>query len=109
MGGFVGATVGGAALRADLWFPPGDARDRPAVVGVHGLEGQRSETPEWDLELARAGAVVIDVDYRVFPVARWQEQTADIACALGWAGANAARLGVDPDRIALVGSSRAGR
>lgn len=103
------ATVDGVELRADLWFPPGDGRDRPAVVWVHGSEGRRSETPEWDLELARAGAVVIDVDYRLFPPARWQDQTADIACALGWVGANAARLGIDPDRTALVGSSRGGQ
>ncbi len=59
-----------------------DGHDRPAVVWVHGLEGQRSETPEWDLQLAQAGAVVVDVDYRVFPAARWQEQAADIACSL---------------------------
>ena len=75
----------------------GGTGDRPAVVWVHGLEGRRSETQEWDLELAQAGAVVIDVDYRIFPVARWREQTADIACALGWVGANAARLGVGFD------------
>ncbi|MDQ3764157.1 MAG: alpha/beta hydrolase [Actinomycetota bacterium] len=106
------ATVEGAELRADLWFPLGDGRDRPAVVWVHGggLEdaGRRGETPEWNLLLARTGAVVVDIDYRLTPAGRWRDQAADVGCAVGWVGANAARLGVNPNRIALVGASAGG-
>lgn len=76
------ATVEGVELRADLWFPPGDGRDRHAVVWVHGggLEdgGRRGETPEWNLLLARTGAVVVDIDYRLTPAGRWRDQAANV-------------------------------
>ncbi|MFC0004329.1 alpha/beta hydrolase [Micromonospora siamensis] len=106
------ATVAGQRLHADLWLPPTAAPaargGRPAVVWVHGgswEEGRRSETPEWDSELSAAGAVVIDVEYRLSPQGRWRDQPADVACALGWVGANAARLGIDPTRVVLKGVS----
>jgi len=106
------AIVDGVELRADLWFPSGDGHERPAVVWVHGGGlgdgGRRGETPECNLLLARRGAVVVDIDYRLTPAGRWRDQAADVGCAVGWVGANAARLGVNPNRIALVGASSGG-
>ncbi len=122
------ATVDGQELLADVWrppagSPPAPAAGRRAVVRVHGgswSAGVRSGTPEWDAELAAAGAVVVDVDYRlagsgtgtsrgtgsgVGGGAGWREQPRDVACALAWVGANASRLGVDPARVAVMGES----
>ncbi len=107
------ATVDGQDLKADVWVPPagGPSTGRVAVVKVHGgswSEGARDEAPAWDSELAEQGAVVVDVDYRLtgdVDGEPWREQPADVACAVAWVGANAEQLGVDPERIVLMGDS----
>ena len=108
------ATVDGRELLADVWLPPdgagSGARGRAAVVRVHGgswSSGQRG-APAWDSALASAGAVVVEVDYRLTGAldgAPWRTQPRDVACAVAWVGANARRLGVDPARIVLMGDS----
>ena len=117
------ATVDGRELRADVWLPPGDpatgtggdasavvSAGRAAVVRVHGgswSSGQRG-APAWDSALAGAGAVVVDVDYRLARAVDgepWRAQPRDVACAVAWVGADAQRLGVDPGRIVLMGDS----
>src|SRR5207248_3344504 len=51
---------------------------------------------------------VFDVAYRLAPPARWDEAAADVTCALVWLRSNAARYGVDPDRVAIGGRSAGG-
>src|SRR5205809_1043712 len=106
------ATVDGADLNLDVWLPRrGSGRLSPAVVLVHGggfVKGSRSETPQWDRWLNDAGYAVFDVGYRLAPPARWDQSAADITCALSWLRSNAARYGVDPDRVALGGRSAGG-
>ncbi|MEU5884364.1 alpha/beta hydrolase [Spirillospora sp. NPDC047279] len=117
-------TAGGRQLRLDVWRPRGEEpRDsaapggagagatRPAVVMVHGGDGPdvpRSSTPRWDVWLAERGHVVFDIDYRAFPPGRWKEPPGDVKCAVGWVKQNAARFGVDPSRITLMGQSAGG-
>lgn len=111
------ATVDGQDLSADVWLPPqgagspsGASVGRVAVVRVHGgswSSGERG-APAWDSALASAGAVVVDVDHRLtgsIAGAPWRAQPRDVACAMAWVGANAQRLGVDPDRLVVMGDS----
>lgn len=105
------ATPAGASLEADLYLPPAGGA-RPGVVLVHGgawTSGTRSALPRWDAELAGAGAVVMDVEYRLSGPDLWRAQPADVACAVGWLAARAARFGVDPARISVVGQSAGGQ
>jgi len=113
------ARSGGEELKADLWQPPGEgsagevgfAEGRPAVIVVHGggwRSGERGEFPLWNTWLAGKGYVVLDIDYRLLPPPSWQDAPADVACAVGWVKENAARYGVDPERIALLGRSAGG-
>ena len=118
------ARSGEEVLKADVWEPPGGAKGpggrsgpdvaaqgRPAVIVVHGggwRSGERSDFPSWDAWLADEGYVVFDIDYRLSPPPSWQDAPSDVACAVGWVKETAARYGVDPERVALMGRSAGG-
>ncbi len=96
-----------------MWEPadrPAGGAPLPVVINVHGgaEDEPQSMLPRWDTWLADQGHLVIDVDYRFFPPGDWQAPVADVKCAIGWAAANAARYGGDPERIAVMGQSAGG-
>jgi acetyl esterase/lipase len=108
------ARPGGEELQLDVRRPPADqgrSAPRPAVLTVHGgggVFGSRTEDAYWAQWLAEEGYVVFSIDYRLGPPLRWRDATGDVKCAVGWVAENAARYGVDPDRIALLGHSAGG-
>ncbi len=80
----------------------------PAVVFVHGgawIHGTRSMYPDWDQWLNELGYEVFDVEYRMPPPTRWQDEVGDVKSAIGWVAAHAAELHVDPARISVMGNS----
>ena len=108
------AVVEGKPLKLDIWELPRASptpRIPPAVILVHGgawTSGTRSEAPLWDSWLSEQGFIVFDIDYRLAPPARWQDAPGDVKCAVGWVKRHAAGLGVDPNRITLLGVSSGG-
>ncbi len=52
--------------------------------------------------------MVVATTYRLAPEARFPAQVNDVYAALEWLHANAARLAIDPQRVALVGDSAGG-
>lgn len=108
--------AGDRDLRLDLARPAGDAGERLAVaMFVHGggwSAGDRS-LHSADIETAAArGYVAISIDYRLASIGPLGEtidpfpaQLVDTKCAIRWLRANAEPLGIDPDRIGVVGTS----
>lgn len=100
------------ALR--LYRPLGSAADAvlPVLVFFHGggwVIGDLDTHDTLCRELANgAGCAVVAVDYRMGPEHRFPAAVDDCLAALRWVHANAARLGLDPARMAVGGDSAGG-
>ena len=57
---------------------------------------------------ARAGVIVVGVDYALAPEQRFPKALHQVIGVVRWLGGHAARLGLDPARIALGGDSAGG-
>ena len=94
-------------LAADVYAPAGPG-PHPFVMVVHGGSwrgGDKGGQAHVSWALARAGLVVLDVQYRLAPAHRFPAAVADVKCLLGRAREHAAELGLDPARGALLGRS----
>lgn len=99
---------GGRDLRCDVYTPPGGAEGAPAVILVHGgawRQGDRTQLRGYGILLGREGYVCIAPEYRLTPESPWPAQIHDVKAAIRWVRANADRLGIDPERIAIEGNS----
>jgi acetyl esterase len=85
----------------------------PILLYIHGggfSMGDRFESGTNLRWFADRGWLVLSIDYTLSSVDRhlWDTTTSQVACAMAWTAANAARLGGDPARISLLGSSAGG-
>jgi acetyl esterase/lipase len=99
----------GVKLTGDLYLPKG--RDKaPVLVAVHG-GGWQAASPviyrHWGPYLAKHGYAVFAVRYRLNkPEARtWPGMVYDVKAAVQFVRAKAGELGLDPERIGLMGDS----
>ena len=123
-----GAVVGGPEFKTtkDIVFTPQDWPTRlvadvyqpaiptrtPAILLIHGGGWNKSER-RGDMKgiakrLAKRGYLVMNTTYRLTPDWRFPAQTDDINLALRYLRENAARLNIDPARIATFGYSAGG-
>jgi acetyl esterase/lipase len=104
-------TANGHALLLDIYMPgERSSNSRPAVVMVHGggwTAFDKGTMRNMAMFLARSGFVAFSVDYRLLhgDENRWPAQLDDVQRAVRWVRANAAKYGVDPDRIGAFGHS----
>lgn len=93
-------------------YKPAGAGPHPFVVYFHGggfVFGNLDLVDKVARSLCNAsGAAVVSVDYRKAPEHRYPTAPEDAYAALVWARENAARLGLDPNRIAVAGDSAGG-
>src|SRR5262245_45199371 len=103
----------GRVLRCDVWqSPAGVAPSRVAVVYLHGsaymiFDKDAGTRPLFRL-LTAQGHVIVDVAYRLYPETDVPGMAADALRAVAWVRQHVGDLGVDPDRIVLVGGSAGG-
>lgn len=103
--------------KADLYFPKETPKGRklPAVVIIHGggwSGGKRDAAREINIgsTLARNGYIGMSIDYKLSynKQAVWPTNLWDCKIAVRWLRVNAGKLGVDPDRIGVIGGSAGG-
>jgi acetyl esterase/lipase len=99
----------GIELLADLYQPRGVDK-APVLVAVHGggwQIGDRKFYRYWGPFLARHGYALFAIEYRLMKpgVSTWPGAARDAKAAVQYVRGHAAELGVDPDRIALIGDS----
>ena len=97
-----------------FYEPPAETRAQrggAAVVDVHGgawALRDRTLGERYCKAVATAGFVVVAIDFRDGRVARHPAAVLDVAEAVRWVRQQASLLGVDPQRVALMGNSSGG-
>lgn len=104
-------------LQLDLYMPKQLATGKtskpaPGVILVHcggWLSGYRTHLTPLAIELAKAGYVTATITYRLAPEAQYPAAVYDVKAAIRWLRSHAAEYQVDPERIAVGGSSAGGQ
>ena len=92
-------------------YRPKEGRPRAALVSLHGgrwTRETRLTNAVIDEALARDGALVMALDIRMPPVARYPDCLADINYAIRWLKVYARMLGAPEERVGGIGTSSGG-
>lgn len=108
-----GLTDAAPPVRARLYLPDGHEAGVPAGwLYVHGGGMTVGDLDSSDLAAANlaadSGCVILSVDYRLAPEARYPGALDDCAAALAWLHAHAGALHLSPERIGVYGVSAGG-
>lgn len=104
-------TGGGTPLELDLYSPDYLSGPVPGIIFIHGggwRSGKRQDYKFYTTRFAKHGYVVATVSYRLKEAGYFPNCVEDVKCAVRWMRANAEKLHVDPDRIAVIGGSAGG-
>jgi acetyl esterase/lipase len=100
----------GHAYGMTLYRP--DSERLPIVIMIHGgawRGGTRGDLPDLNSYLAARGYAVAAISYRFAPRYPHPAASQDVHAAIEFLKSNAARLELDPSRIALIGRSAGGQ
>jgi acetyl esterase/lipase len=105
-------TAGECRLKADVYRPAGE-KMRPVILWIHGgalILGNRQGIARDQFEAyLDAGFTIVSMDYRLAPETQLPDIIADLRAAGAWLRAvGRERLGVDPERLAVIGHSAGG-
>src|SRR5246500_1257997 len=99
----------GVRLLGDFYAPKG-VEKAPVLVAVHGggwQVGNRKFYTNWGPYLAKNGFAVFAIEYRLMKpdVKAYPGAVYDTKAAVQYVRANAGELGIDPERIGMIGDS----
>ena len=101
---------GDQSLLARFYNPRGTG-PFPLVIDLHGgawNKKDRTSDAGTDEPLARSGVVVVALDFRMPPQAKYPASLQDVNYAIRWCKARAAELRTTPGRIGILGVSSGG-
>jgi acetyl esterase/lipase len=105
------ARAGERELQCEIFRPPSSVANRGGVLLVHGgawQMGDRSQLRGYGIQLGREGFMCVATSYRLIQESPWPAQIHDVNAGLRFMALNADVLGIDADRIALLGASAGG-
>lgn len=104
--------AGETKLKADIYVPTEKPTGlRPGVLMIHGgawMSGNKINVAVHAMKLARAGYVVMAINYRLAPKHKFPAQLEDCTAALQWLARNATKYEIDTHRMATYGYSAGG-
>ncbi len=106
------ARYDGRELHIDIYSLQNKKEPAPAVLLIHGggwKSGNKSMEAPLAIYLAQGGFVTATVEYRLSPEALYPAAVYDIYTAIRWLRKNASALGIDPEKIAVSGTSAGGQ
>ena len=95
-------------LKLDIALPKKEGRMRPALLCFHGggwVGGDKGRFKQLLPMLAQQGYVAVSVQYRLAGIKRWPAQLDDVRDAMKWVLDHADELGIDRERIGVLGES----
>ena len=94
-----------------IYWPRGEGV-KPCIIYYHGggwMYGSPEQSDGTSVRLCQnTGAVIVSPEYRLTPERRFPDAFDDCYDTLLWTAENAARLGIDPGRVAVTGESCGG-
>lgn len=104
--------AGAGSQKARIYTPAGAKGPLPVVLYIHGGGWVIADIDVYDSSpraLAKAAnAILVSIEYRHAPEAKFPAAHDDANAAYQWVVANAAKWGGDPKKIAIVGESAGG-
>ncbi|HEY1635396.1 MAG TPA: alpha/beta hydrolase [Acidimicrobiales bacterium] len=105
-------TVADGTMILARWYRLPSSRSRAAVLYLHGGGMILGSVPIFDGPVSRyvahTGVSMLSVEYRLAPEHPYPTPVEDAYAGLVWLADHAAELGVDPERIAVMGDSAGG-
>ena len=97
--------------KLDVYYPEKSDAPVPVVVAIHGggwVAGTKEQSVLYILPYLQMGFAVVNVEYRMGPVALAPAAVEDCLCALHWVGRNAKKYHFDLSKVVITGGSAGG-
>jgi acetyl esterase/lipase len=98
------------AQKMDIYLPAAGG-PWPVLAYVHGgawMRGDKSEAAGLAAGMTPQGYLVVSINYRLYPLAKFPDMIEDVKCAIRFLRANASEYNLDPSRVGAIGASSGG-